>query len=188
MLVAVADESELVTAIKKLRQRGGIHRERKNFPLELFGASDWEDLKDIIITCTYNSSSLDVTFYLSNALAFGPWGGDEPHTSVIQRRESITEFQGLSVRTIERREQVGAEILADQIQKTVLQPNLHSLFDDALTALDSAVWSAKRVGYECDQHKVDEAHKLLRELQSAAFREFDEPRMYQRMSEQGESP
>jgi hypothetical protein len=102
--------------IKKLRERGGITQEREGFPLDLFGVASWPELLALVDVALRSQAPSREKSALMNAL--GIKDVDDPlapvydTASVIERRRKWARGNGLSVRTVERLEEVAALQLA----------------------------------------------------------------------------
>lgn len=134
----------LAQALKRLRQRGGYRSPIADFPLDLFGAKDWEDLTELVRSCILMLDSPENSAVLLNA--FGYFDDAAESTSVIERRRRYSQDTGMSMRTIERREEVAILQLADLINTRLLEPNLLDLLTDIGKSIGEFGWVAERRG------------------------------------------
>lgn len=137
----------LVEAIKKLRQRAGVKAPRSDFPIDLFGAKDWDDMVQVIEFCVQRVNPEMDDYALIYALNLWDLGLPD---SVIERRKYYAQAFDVSVSTAERREEVAAQKLATNIERMAIAPSIESLIGDAVVALMRLKWVANRAGLEVD--------------------------------------
>lgn len=102
--------------LKKLRERKGLTVPRDDVPLEVFGVESFEELVTLIRKAAQFALLHD--FYkneygiaaLLNAYGLEP---ESSASSVIERRKEYAERMGVSVRTVERREEEGITAVFD---------------------------------------------------------------------------
>jgi len=149
------DVEELVDALKKLRQREGIlSMPRPDFPLHLFGARSWSDLRSVVKDCFDFMSPSNNSGALYAALGFRELeenpslldrdGEHVQRSTVIERRIKFAREAGMSFRTAERREQSEAEELARIILVTAQKPDLYGFINDCRSSLHRLAWACVR--------------------------------------------
>lgn len=168
-------------ALKRLRQRFGLASPMPihGFPVDLFGATDWFDLRHIVNFVARTLSDGDVDLQaLTWALAlddYQAWRLAQRNVtsgleiaapnSVIERRKEYQSLSGLSMRTIERREDAQAVVLANYIHRLAVQADANSMLLSAYRSLSRVYWVAGRSGHTVPTAKLVEIREIFLDLQ-----------------------
>lgn len=142
--------------IKKLRKGRGLVQERSDVPLELFGATDWESLVDVISIAFKLTPMTPPVIVLGRALNLM-----REDNQLTQRRKELKEAMGFDVplRTAIRWEESAAIELDKQIEVLTDPLAFHSLVSKARSLLQAALTRPDGPGYS--REKVEKAVRLI---------------------------
>lgn len=157
-------------AIRALRKGLGLSGNPKVVDLSLFGVESWEALNDAVLRAERVLPQWKASAAILNALNpslehVGLLNLDQ----LMDRRRKFAHRNGLSMRTVERLEDVGAAILDDHFRRTMDDPAVY----DIVLRIESDVASLKRSGsyHGISDQMLDTLEVIVEAVASSVSRE-----------------